>query len=89
MIYSKKLKQFKNISHSFFNSKGGCSTGIYKSLNCGFGSNDKKINVRKNLNIVSKKIGCKSSNLAFLNQIHRINFTLLKRKQKKNSKVRV
>ena len=86
MIYSKKLRQFKNISHSFFNSKGGCSTGIYKSLNCGFGSNDKKINVRKNLNIVSKKIGCKSSNLAFLNQIHSNKFYFIKKKTKKKLK---
>ena len=78
MIYSKKLRQFKNISHSFFNSKGGCSTGIYKSLNCGFGSNDKKINVTKNLKIVSKKIGCKISNLVFLNQVHSNKFYYLK-----------
>ena len=86
MIYSKKLRQFKNISHSFFNSKGGYSTGIYKSLNCGFGSNDKKINVRKNLKIVSKKIGCKISNLAFLNQIHSNKFYFIKKKTKKKLK---
>ena len=58
MIISKKLKKFKNIKHGFFNRKGGKSTGIYKSLNCGIGSNDKKKNVIKNLNIVCKKIGC-------------------------------
>ena len=86
MIYSKKLRQFKNISHSFFNSKGGRSTGIYKSLNCGFGSNDRKINVSKNLKIVSKKIGCKSSNLAFLNQVHSDKFYFIKKKTKKKLK---
>ena len=80
MIYAKKLKKFKNISHSFFSSKGGCSTGIYKSLNCGYGSNDNKINVSKNLKIVSKKIGCKSSNLIFLNQIHSSKFYFIKKK---------
>ena len=32
----------KKISHGFFNKDGGKSRGIYKSLNCGFGSNDKK-----------------------------------------------
>ena len=41
MIYSKKLIKFKNITHGFFNREGGFSKGIYKSLNCGLGSEDK------------------------------------------------
>ena len=48
MIKSKKLQKFKNINHGFFNSIGGISSGIYKSLNCGIGSNDNKKNVTKN-----------------------------------------
>ena len=56
MIKSKILNQFKNIEHGFFNRKGGISRGIYKSLNCGPGSFDKKINIKKNLNIVLNKI---------------------------------
>ena len=59
MIKSKKLKKFKNITHGFFNSSGGVSKGIYKSLNCGIGSKDKKKNILNNLKIVSKKIGIK------------------------------
>ena len=55
MIISKKLSKLKGISHGFFNNKGGCSRGIYKSLNCGPGSNDSKIKVIKNLRIVKKK----------------------------------
>ena len=55
MIKSKKLYKFKNIKHYFFNSIGGFSNGVYKSLNCGIGSNDKKENVNKNLNLVKKK----------------------------------
>ena len=52
MIKSKKLiKKFKNIEHGFFNSKGGVSKGIYKSLNCGIGSSEKKM-LNKNLKIV-------------------------------------
>ena len=42
MIKSKNLQKFKNINHGFFNNLGGVSNGIYKSLNCGIGSNDKK-----------------------------------------------
>ena len=55
MIKSKKLQKFNNINHGFFNSVGGVSSGIYKSLNCGIGSKDKKKNVIGNLKIVSKK----------------------------------
>ena len=58
MIRSKKLLKFKNVRHGFFNQKGGVSKGIYKSLNCGFGSNDKIQNINKNIEIVCKKIGC-------------------------------
>ncbi len=68
LIKSKKLKKFKNIKHGFFNSFGGVSSGFYKSLNCGMGSKDKKINVINNLKIVSKKIGIKKNKLTLLNQ---------------------
>ena len=47
MIYSKKLIKFKKIKHCFFNKKSGFSKGIYKALNCGLGSNDNKLNVKK------------------------------------------
>ena len=69
MIKSKKFEKFNNIKHGFFNSKGGVSSGIYKSLNCGIGSNDKIKNVTINLKIVSKKIGVKKR-IILLNQIH-------------------
>ena len=70
MFYSKKLSKFKNIKHCFFSRKYGFSQGIYKSLNCGLGSADKRENVLKNLEIVSKKIGCKKESLITLNQKH-------------------
>ena len=54
MFYSENLKK-NNIEHCFFSRKNGTSRGIYESLNCGIGSNDKKLNVQKNLDIVSKK----------------------------------
>ena len=41
----KKLKKDKSISHCFFNRLGGKSKGIYKSLNCGPGSNDYKTKI--------------------------------------------
>ena len=47
LTFSKLLLKQKNISHGFFNRNGGKSTGIYKSLNCGLGSNDKKKELKK------------------------------------------
>jgi YfiH family protein len=70
MFFSKKIKKFKNINHCFFSKKRGVSQGIYNSLNCGLGSGDKKKDVFKNLDIVSKKIGLKSKNLFTMNQTH-------------------
>ena len=56
MIKSKKLTKIKNLKHGFFNNIGGKSKGIYKSLNCGPGSNDLHSNIKKNLKIVKKKL---------------------------------
>jgi len=70
MFFSKKLKKFENIRHCFFSRKNGFSKGHYLSLNCGLGSDDKRKNVLKNLDFVSKKIGCKDEVLITLNQIH-------------------
>ena len=70
MIYSKKLIKFKNITHGFFNREGGVSKGIYKSLNCGLGSEDRIKDVKKNIEKVCKKIGCNKNYLILLNQIH-------------------
>ncbi len=70
MIFSKKLSKFKDIKHGFFNRSGGKSYGIYKSLNCGIGSKDKKTSVIKNLDIVKKKICKNSKGIFLLHQIH-------------------
>ena len=63
MFFSKKLVKFKNLKHCFFSRKNGFSKGLYKSLNCGPGSLDKKENVLKNIEFVTKKIGCKKDPL--------------------------
>ena len=82
MIKSKKLSKFQQINHGFFDKKGGKSTGIYKSLNCGIGSYDSKKNVLNNLKIVCKKINCSSKNLILLNQIHSSKFYFINKNYK-------
>ena len=70
MFYSKKLNKFKKIKHCFFSRKGGFSKGLYKGLNCGRGSKDKKENILKNLNYVAKKMIIKRNKLVLMNQTH-------------------
>ena len=82
MIKSKKLQKFKNINHGFFNNLRGVSSGIYKSLNCGIGSYDRKKNVIKNLKIVSKKIGAKNK-IILLHQLHSNKILFVNKRSKK------
>ena len=70
MFTSKKLIKQKNISHAFFNRIGGKSSGIYKSLNCGPGSNDFKSKIKENLKIVKNRINKKSKNIFLMHQMH-------------------
>ena len=70
MIKSKKLSKIKKLKHGVFNSRGGFSKNIYKSLNCGPGSKDKPSNIRKNLELVRKKIKNSARAIFLLNQIH-------------------
>ncbi len=86
MIQSKKFLKFRKISHGFFNRNGGNSNGIYKSLNCGPGSKDKKRNVKKNLILVKKKFGKKIKDIVLLNQIHSNKFIFIDKKFKFNNK---
>jgi len=84
LLNSKKLSKFSEISHGFFNKNGGVSKGIYKSLNCGVGSKDKKNNVKKNLKIVGKKICKKSREIFLVKQAHSNKFLFLS----KNTKIK-
>ena len=79
MFYSKKLLKFSEINHGFFNKDNGVSKGIYKSLNCGVGSKDKKTDIQKNLKIVRKKISNKSEEIFLVKQIHGNKFLFLRK----------
>ena len=80
MIRSKKLLKIKNIKHGFFNKTGGKSKKIYSTLNCGPGSKDDPSNVKKNLEIVRRKISKTAKNIFLLNQIHGNQFVYIDQK---------
>ena len=82
MIKSKKLSLVKDIKHAFFNKLGGKSKGIYKSLNCGLGSSDKKKDILSNLKTVIRKINTRPKKIILLNQIHSSKFYYIDKKTK-------
>ena len=88
MIKSKKFSKFKKIKHGFFDQIGGTSKGIYKSLNCGLGSYDKKINVINNLKIACNKIGANYKKLVLLNQTHSNKFYFIKKNYNFKKKIK-
>ncbi len=89
MIKSKKLSKIRNLKHGFFNSEGGISKNIYKSLNCGPGSKDKPSNVIKNLELVRKKIKKTARDIFLINQIHSNKFIYVDEKYKFKLKPKV
>lgn len=70
MFYSQKLKKLKKVDHCFFSRRGGYSKGIYKGLNCGRGSKDSRINIKRNLNFISRKMGVERQKLILMYQTH-------------------
>jgi len=76
----------KEIRHGFFNRLGGKSNGIYKSLNCGPGSKDKKNKIKQNLKIVKSRIDKKSKDIFLLHQFHSNKFVFIGKKFKFNKK---
>jgi len=86
LITSKKLLNQKKISHAFFDRIGGKSKGIYKSLNCGSGSKDKKNKIKENLKIVKNKISKDSKNLYLLHQFHSNKFVFIGKNYRLNKK---
>ncbi len=65
------IKKFENKIHiGFFTSRGGISSGTYKSLNCGSKSKDKKIFVKKNIEIALEELKLEKKKLKLINQIH-------------------
>src|SRR5690242_7406822 len=60
--------KMNGIAHGFFGRRGGVSTGIYESLNCGPGSGDVRAHVVENRKRVSAALG--GAPLVNLGQIH-------------------
>ncbi len=58
------------VAHAFFTREGGVSTGIYRGLNTGIGSNDSREAVLENRARAARHIGAAPDNLATPHQVH-------------------
>ena len=62
------LSSLAGIAHGFFTRRGGVSSGIYASLNCGIGSRDDAAAVRENRTRVTSHLG--ATDLTSAHQVH-------------------
>ena len=79
--YFFKSPNLKHYTHAFFTKNGGVSSGIYNSLNCGLSSNDKKVNIKKNSEIISKYFKFDVNSLVVANQFHSNKVFIIKEKK--------
>jgi YfiH family protein len=70
MIESEVLKDIPGVRHGFFTREGGHSSGLYASLNCGFGSGDDKAVVQCNREAVAGRLNIDVKRLLTVFQSH-------------------
>ncbi|MDB5491857.1 MAG: hypothetical protein JWO78_1706 [Micavibrio sp.] len=58
------------VVHGFFGRRGGISTGLYGSLNCGMGTKDAAVNVIHNRNAVADALAVVPTGLVSVKQVH-------------------
>lgn len=78
MLTTQTLNDAAGIRHGFLTREGGCSQGIYGSLNCGYGSEDDGDSVRENRNRAVEKFGLANVTLITVHQIHSPNVVEVK-----------
>ncbi len=78
-LTSSLLTALPHIRHGFFTREGGCSTGLYASLNCGPGSDDDPKNVTENRRRALSSLDPAADDLCGLFQIHSDKAHLLER----------
>jgi len=70
MLKSHRILKSDDIVHGFFGRRGGVSTGLYDSLNCGLGTQDNADAVKENRARACEALHVKPDNLLGLSQIH-------------------
>jgi YfiH family protein len=76
-IEAPALAATTGVKHAFFSREGGVSGGLYRSLNCGFGSDDKTENVSENRRRVCATLGVSADALITPYQVHGTNVVVV------------
>ncbi|WP_321392956.1 peptidoglycan editing factor PgeF [Emcibacter sp.] len=69
-LTSSLLDGLSGIRHGFFTRCGGCSEGLYESLNCGIGSRDRREHALENRRASMLALGAGDADLCGVYQIH-------------------
>jgi len=72
MIEAQNLIRIPDVRHGFFTRRGGYSGGIYRSLNCGLGTDDDRKTVHRNHVHVATSLGLEPDALVTVHQVHGI-----------------
>jgi YfiH family protein len=70
IVRCSKLSALPGIRHGWFTRQGGVSTGLYDSLNTGYGSSDDRDNVTENRGRIADAIGVPRDRLVTCYQVH-------------------
>lgn len=77
MLTLGSFNRLPGLRHAFFTRRGGVSEGIYESLNCGVGSNDRRRNVLENRRRALAAIDLPEGALVTAHQIHSAEATVV------------
>jgi YfiH family protein len=78
-LEAEPLTGANGVRHGFFTRAGGCSDGLYASLNCGLGSGDDPAAVTENRRRVARAIGVGADRLITAYQVHGIDVATIDR----------
>jgi purine-nucleoside/S-methyl-5'-thioadenosine phosphorylase / adenosine deaminase len=65
-----EAEALEGVSHGFFTREGGVSDGVYRTLNCGYGSNDTRDKVAENRRRVACHLGAGHDDVVTVYQVH-------------------
>jgi YfiH family protein len=70
IIEADSLRGISGVRHGFFSRRGGVSSGLFASLNCGFGSADNADDVAANRARAARELGVAADALVTAYQVH-------------------
>lgn len=70
IVLGSSLRSLDGVAHAFFTRSGGVSTGVYRSLNCSFGSHDEREAIIENRRRAMARLEVPAHALVTCRQVH-------------------